>query len=57
MKQIIKDQILAVRDTGEANMFDIKAVTAIAIRENFYDLVDYLIDHKNEYARFILSGK
>ena len=57
MSPIVMEQILAVRDTGETNMFDTNAVTAIANREGFYELVVYLIDHKREYSQFILTGR
>jgi hypothetical protein len=57
MKHKIKEQILKVRDTGETNMFDLGAVMRIAMREEFYELVSYLQDHKREYSRFILTGK
>ena len=30
MEPIIKEQILAIRETGEANMFDVRAVQYIA---------------------------
>ena len=53
----IKEQILAVRDTGETNMFDVSMVQVIANREGFYDLVVYLEDHKREYSKFIMTGK
>lgn len=56
MDSRVKEQILAVRATGETNMFDVNAVMAIANREGFYELVCYLLDHKREYARFILTG-
>lgn len=36
MTQTIKEQILAVRDTGETNMFDVNAVQCIANREGYY---------------------
>ena len=57
MKQIVKEQILAIRDTGETNMFDIPVVTEIAIREGYFELIDYLEKHKGDYARFILTGR
>jgi hypothetical protein len=57
MNQTIKEQILAIRDTGETNMFDVNTVQAIANREGFYDLVIYLEEHRREYARFILTGE
>ena len=52
----VRRQILAVRDTGETNMFDIPAVQAIANREGYHDLVLFLVDHKRAYADFILHG-
>ena len=57
MEPIVKEQILAVRDTGETNMFDVNMVAQIAMREGFYELVNYLQDHKKEYGCFILTGE
>ena len=57
MNPIIKEQILAIRETGETNMFDVPVVEIIAIRDGYYDLADYLSEHKIEYCRFILTGK
>ena len=52
----VREQILAIRATGETNMFDIPAVQAIANREGYYELVLYLADHKREYADFLVHG-
>ncbi len=59
MKQIVKEQILKVRDTRQANMFDRNMVMQIANREGWYELVVYLADSGNhkEYAHFILTGE
>jgi hypothetical protein len=57
MNQIVREQILAVRDTGETNMFDVRGVFEIAMREGYDELTEYLVDHKSEYSRFILTGK
>lgn len=57
MTEKIKEQILAVRNTGKTNMFDIHAVQRIANDMRFYELVIYLEEHASEYARFILTGK
>jgi len=57
MEGIIREQILAVRDTGETNMFDVNRVMSIAMREGYCELVDYLQEHKREYGHFILTGK
>ena len=39
----VRRQILAVRETGETNMFDVPVV--------------FLIDHRKEYAHFIMTGE
>lgn len=56
MTKKIKEQILAVRDTGETNMFDINAVQYIADREGYYELVVYLMNNRKEYSNFILTS-
>ena len=57
MEQKIKEQILAIRDTGHTNMFDIGMVQRLAYERDFYELVLYLEDHRSEYAHFILTGE
>ena len=57
MEQKIKEQILAIRDTGLTNMFDIGMVQHLAYERDFYELVLYLEDHRSEYAHFILTGE
>jgi hypothetical protein len=54
--ETVRDQILAIRDTGETNMFDIPRVQEIANRLGYYDLVIFLMDHQKEYANFIMTG-
>ena len=46
-----------VRDTCETNMFDVSAVTKIALKMGFYELADYLQNHKSEYSHFIIWEK
>lgn len=53
----IKEQILAIRDTGLTNMFDIRAVQVIANEIGFYELVIFLEEHKKEYVQFIFCGE
>ena len=48
---------MKIRDSGETNMLDARAVQRIANRERFYELVVYLEEHRREYANFILTGK
>ena len=53
----VRRQILAVRETGETNMFDVPRVQQIANRLGYYELVLFLIDHRKEYAHFIMTGE
>ena len=57
MTDTVKRQILAVRDTGLTNMFDVRMVQRIANDMGFYELVVYLEEHRREYAHFILTGE
>ncbi len=57
MTQTTKEQILAIRDTGLTNMFDVNMVQRLAYERDFYELVTYLEDHRKEYVRFILTGE
>ncbi len=56
MNATVKEQILAVRDSGETNMLDTRMVQVIANRIGFYELVIYLEEHKKEYVNFIFTG-
>ncbi len=53
------EQILEVRNTGEANMFDICAVMRVAYAHELYKLVCFLEDKKNhkDYLQFIRHGE
>jgi hypothetical protein len=57
MTEEIINQILAIRNTGETNMFDIPVVIDIAERDGYYELIDYLSEHRDDYVRFILKGE
>lgn len=57
MTDKIKQQILAIRETGETNMFDVGKVQEIALREGHDELLLYLADNIGAYSRFILTGK
>ena len=57
MTESIKDQILAIRDTGLTNMFDVNAVQRLAYERDFYELVVYLEENRKEYVHFILTGE
>ena len=57
MDNKIKEQILAIRATGETNMFDVPKVQEIALREGYAELLVFLADNPGAYARFILTGE
>jgi hypothetical protein len=56
MTDKIKEQIIAIRDTGLTNMFDVIAVQRIADEMEFYELVIFLEEEKAKYVKFILNG-
>ena len=57
MTEKIKEQILAIRNTGLTNMFEVNAVQRLAYERDFYELVLFLEEHRKEYVNFILYGK
>lgn len=57
MTDTIRQQILAIRDTGLANMFDVMMVQRLAYDRGYYELVCYLENHRKEYAHFIMTGE
>ena len=57
MTSKIKEQIIAIRDTGLPNMFDVNTVQRIAHEMEFYELVIFLEEEKIKYVNFILTGK
>ena len=57
MTGTIRDQILAVRDTGLTNMFDVPMVQMLAYDRGYYELVTFLEEHRREYTHFIMTGE
>lgn len=57
MNEKVKEQILAIRDTGETNMFDINVVGRLAMERGYYELVNFLDEKTKDYLRFILTGE
>ena len=57
MTDTIREQILAIRDTGLTNMFDIPMVQRLAMDRDYFELVCYLDEHCKEYGHFILTGE
>jgi gamma-glutamylcyclotransferase (GGCT)/AIG2-like uncharacterized protein YtfP len=52
----LKDQILAIRDSGVTNMFDALSVQHEANRLGYYELVILIEENPEGYARFIFTG-
>jgi len=57
MSETVREQILAIRDSGLTNMFDTNTVQLLAYERDFYELVLYIEEHKKEYVHFILTGE
>jgi hypothetical protein len=57
MDEKVKEQILAIRDTGLTDMFDLPVVQRLAYERDFYELVLYLEEHRKEYVHFIMTGE
>ncbi len=56
MNETIREQILAIRDTGLTNMFDTNMVQRLAYEWNYHELVMFIEEHRKEYVHFILYG-
>ena len=54
---VCKNQILAIRETGKTNMFDINTVQRMALDMGYFELVDFIESHKKAYVSFILYGE
>lgn len=57
MTEQIQKQILAIRQTGVTNMFDIKTVFELAVQMNYYELADFIFMDTKAYCHFILTGE
>ena len=57
MTETIREQILAIRDTGLTNMFDLPVVQRMAYERDYFELVIFLEEHPKEYVHFILTGE
>lgn len=57
MTETVREQILAIRDSGLTNMFDLNMVQRLAYERDFYELVVFIEENKAAYVRFILTGE
>lgn len=56
MSEIVKEQILVIRNTGLTNMFDAATVQRLACDRGYYELVDFINAEAKAYVTFILTG-
>ena len=54
--EVLKNQIMAVRDSGVVNMLDVRRVHILAARCCFWSLVGFIDLNKNGYVNFIMTG-
>ena len=57
MTEAVRDHILAIRSSGETNMFDAQTVQRLAMERGFFSLADYIEADVKAYAHFILTGE
>ena len=57
MTERIKEQIEAIRQSGETNMLDVKMVQWLAKRDNYFELIIYLEEHRKEYLNYLFTGE
>lgn len=57
MTDIVREQILAIRDSGRTNMLDTNMVQRLAYENEYYELVCYIEEHNREYWHFIMTGE
>lgn len=51
----VKEQILAVRDSGLTNMLDVVMVQRIAFERGYYELVNFIEENRSRYVHFIFN--
>ena len=57
MTDKIREQIMAIRDSGRTNMLDTNMVQIIANEMNFFELVIFIEEHRKEYVHSIFTGE
>ena len=57
MTERIKEQIEAIRQSGETNMLDVKMVQWLANRDNYFELIIYLEEHRKEYLNYLFTAE
>ena len=57
LSDTVKEQMLAIRETGLTNMLDTAAVQRLAFDRGYYELVDFIRTDQMRYVMFIMTGK
>ncbi len=57
MDNVVREQILKVRDTALTNMFDINVVQRIAFEMELFELVNFIDEQPKDYVNFIIHGE
>ena len=57
MTDTIREQIMAVRASGECNMLDATVVQRYAHDRHMFDLVIFIEERKADYVNLIFHGK
>ncbi len=55
--EIIKSQILAIRDSGLTNMLDLRTVQRLAYEKEYYNFVLWIEENPKDYWNFIMNGE
>ena len=56
MTDKIREQIMAIRDSGATNMMNATQVQRLALEQDFHELVIFIEENRKTYTRFILYG-
>lgn len=56
---VVAKQIIKVSETGAADMLHCSMVQGVAVRNDWYELAEYLSDEENweAYIRFVIIGE
>ncbi len=57
MNEKVVSQIMDIRNSGQANMFDVPSVQRMAFEMGFYELVCFIEEDRAASVRFILTGE
>ena len=55
-REVLKEQILTIRDSGLTNMFCRSEVQRLAYERGFFELFYFVTAQSDQYFKFIMSG-